>query len=116
MAKTKDDTPRVRAKSANGGRLRNARIERDKPAAAQATSDHRSMCRGFFDGLFMRVNEFLSEPHNGTRMHKDDAREVKALVEELRAEAFERFRVARIQQHGIRDCSIVAPVGAIFRM
>jgi hypothetical protein len=89
-----------------GRRLRNARIECDKAADAQATLNHRGMCRGFFNGLYMGLNEFLIEPQGETRMHKDDAREVKALMEEFRAAAFELFREARIQQHGERDTSI----------
>jgi hypothetical protein len=95
-----------------GGRLRNSRIERDKPADAQATDRHRGRCRGFLDGLLINVNEFLSEPQGGTRIHKDDARQIKALVEEFRAEAFELFRDVRIQEHGVRDPSIDDPAGA----
>jgi hypothetical protein len=107
-----NSTPKVRAKSAAGGRLRNARIERDKPADARATDCHRGMCLGYLGGRMGTFREFFADPHSGTRIHKEDARQMRQLLDEFEIEMRSLIRDVRIQQHGVRDEAIDDPAGA----
>jgi hypothetical protein len=94
------------------GRLVSARIEQDRPASAQATDRHRGYCRGMLNGILTHVDELLIEKGGNTRIHKEDARQFMALVDEFRTEAFNLFRTARIQDNGVRAASIDDCAGA----
>jgi hypothetical protein len=98
-------------KSANpGNRLRNARIERDKGADAQATAIHRGRCRGFLEAKVEDFREFFADPQGGTCIHKEDARQMRQLLDEFEIEMRSLIRDVRIQQHGVRDLGVAAPM------
>jgi hypothetical protein len=96
-----------------GGRLRNARVERDAPADAGSAEYHRGTCIGRLHGTLESFREFLTEPnHKGTRIHKDDARQMKYLVLEFETEMLALFNDTRVQQHGVRDRAVDVPMPA----
>jgi len=97
-----------------GERLRNARIERDKPASAEATDLHRGTCRGFLKVHLERFREFVADPdpQDGTRIHKEDARQMRQLLDDFAIEMRTLMRDARIQRHGVRDEAVDDPAGA----
>lgn len=100
------------AKPKAGGRLRNPTPERDAAADDRARSAHVGMAKGFTGGLLERLREFLTDPQEGTRIHKDDVRQMKHLIQEFETEMRELFKEMRVQQHGVRDMSLDDPTGA----
>jgi hypothetical protein len=95
-----------------GGRLRNARVERDAPADTRKRDYHHGMCIGFLRGSLESLHEFLTESQDGTRIHKDDAREMKCLVLEFETEMLALFNGMRVQQHGVRDRAVDVSMAA----
>jgi hypothetical protein len=96
-----------------GGRLRNARVERDAPADTSGRDHHHGMCIGFLHSSLESFREFLTEvQHKGTRIHKDDARQMKYLVLEFETEMLALFKGMRVQQDGVRDRAVDVPMAA----
>jgi hypothetical protein len=94
-----------------GGRLRNPRPEQDVAADTKKRDTHRGTCRGYLDGVLGSVREFLTEPKDDTlRVHSEDARQIKYLLLEFETEMIELIKHMRIQQRGVRDLSIAAPM------
>lgn len=93
-----------------GGRLR--RQEQDAPADSKGRDFHRGMCQGALGGTLHRFREFLIEQQGpaGTRIHRDDARQMNYLLKDFETEMLELIKDARIQKHGVRDPSGANPV------
>jgi hypothetical protein len=93
-----------------GGWLRDARVERDAPADTRSAEYHRGMCIGHLRSTLESFREFLTETqHKGTRIHKDDARQMKYLVLEFETEMLALFNGMRVQQDGVRDKAVDVP-------
>jgi len=96
-----------------GGRLRNPRPEQDAPADTKARDSHRGMCSGYLGAIINRFRELLRETQfEGTRIHKEDARQMNLLVLEFETEMRELIKGVRIQQHGVRDLSVAIPAAS----
>jgi hypothetical protein len=93
-----------------GGRLRNARVERDAPADIRKRDYHHGTCIGFLRSGLESLHEFLTEPQEGTRIHKDDARQMRYLILEFETEMLALFNGMRVQQHGVRDKVVDDPM------
>lgn len=95
-----------------GGRLRNPRPELDVAADTKGRDYHRGTCLGCLGGTLERLHELVTEPNDerGTRIHKDDARQIRHLLSEFETEMRELLKDVRVQKHGVRDLSIAAPM------
>ena len=97
-----------------GGRLRNPRPELDVAADTKDRDCHLGMCLGCLGGTLDRLHELVTEPNDkrGTRIHKDDARQIRHLLSEFETEMRELLKDVRVQKHGVRDRAVDVSMAA----
>jgi len=55
------------------------------------------------------MREFIADVKGGTRIHKEDARQMRQLIDDFETEMRVIIGTVRIQQHGVRDEAIDDP-------